>query len=301
MTRHAVPLTLEEARLLSERLYPLGDDCPRIWDELDDSGLGEPARVVREAHRELAGTNERYEQVERYWVEFAKERLAGLVGPMDILRGQLTEASAYRSPLLDNLRAEAKAGRLKSEGPIYSPQIEPTIKRYVELMPDDPMRISMKERIRGAQKKAATSARLPELPGFAKMDKSRKYALLIERYLAGLKPAGFVLDSQPKQGAVFRRIVGGGRWAFVLVDESWDGIDGGQLVPRMAITAPARAVVPGYLPSSAAATFSPGDLVPGFGAICWYEASSYAQLCLACDAVSFLAERLASRIDKLLA
>lgn len=299
MTKDGALLAPREARALSERLYPLGDECPSIWDELDRSGYGEPARIVREAHRELAGSAEKYEQVTRYWVEYAKERLAGLVGPMDILRGRLTKVSAYRSELLDRLRADAKAGRLKSEGPIVSPQIEPTIKRYIELLPDDPFRVPVRERIRAAQKAAVAAAKLHELPEFSKNSK-QKYELLIERYRADLEPAGFTLDSHRKHGVVFRRIIANGQWAFVFVDESRDGMDGGQLFPHMAITLPKKAVLPGALPLSAVATFSPADLVPGFGAVCWFDASSYAQLCLACDANSFLAKSVASRIDKLL-
>lgn len=300
MTKNGALLAPSEARALSERLYLLGDDCPSIWDELDKSGYGAPARIVREAHRELAGNAEKYGQVTHYWVEYAKERLAGLVGPMDILRGRLTKVSAYRSELLDRLRADAKAGRLKSDGPIVSPQIEPTVKRYIELMPDDSLRATVKERIRAAQKAAAVAAQLRELPDFSKKSLKEKYALLTDRYLADLEPAGFTLDSHRKHGLVFRRIIANGQWVFVFVDESRDGMDGGQLFPYMAITLPKKAVLPGSLPLSAAATFSPADLVPGFGAVCWFDASSYAQLCLACDANSFLAKSVASRIDKLL-
>jgi hypothetical protein len=300
MTKDGGLLGLGEARMLSERLYPLGDHCPSIWDELDKSGYGAPARIVREAHRELAGDAEKYDQVTRYWVEYAKERLAGLVGPMDILRGRITKVSAYRSELLDRLRADAKAGRLKSEGPIVSPQIEPTIKRYIELLPDDPLRVAVKERIRAAQKTAAAAVQLRELAEFSKKSSKQKYGLLIERYLADLEPAGFTLDSHRKHGVVFRRIIANGQWAFVFVDESQDGIDGGQLFTHMAITLPKKAVLPGALPLSAAATFSPADLVPGFGAICWFDANSYAQLCLSCDANSFLAKSVSDHIDKLL-
>ncbi len=300
MTKDGAQLAPSEARALSGRLYQLGDDCPSLWDELDKSEYGAPARVVREAHRELAGSADKYERVTRYWVEYAKERLAGLVGPMDILRGRLTKASAYRSELLDRLRADAKAGRLKSEGPIVSPQIEPTIKRYIELMPDDPFRAAVKDRIRAAQKAAAVAAQLREFPEFSKKSAKQKYALLIERYLADLEPAGFTLDSHRTHGVVFRKTIANDQWAFVFVDESQDGMDGGQLFPHMAITLPKKAVLPGSLPLSAAATFSPADLVPGFGAVCWFDASSYAQLCLACDANSFLAKSVASRIDKLL-
>jgi len=300
MTKDGALLEPAEAKTLSKRLYPLADECPSIWDELDKSGYGAPARIVREAHRELAGNAERYDQVSRYWIEYAKERLAGLIGPMDILRGRLAKVSAYRSELLDKLRADAKAGLLKGDGPIVSPQIEPTIKRYIELMPDDPFRVVVKDRIRAAQRAAAIAAHLHEVPDYSKFNSKQKYALLIERYLADLEPAGFTLDPHRKHGVVFRKIIARGQWAFVFVDESQDDLDGGRLSTQLAITLPQKAVIPGSLPLGAAATFSPSDLVPGFGAVCWFDASSYAQLCLACDANSFLAKSLASRVDMLL-
>jgi len=300
MTKQNALLAPSEARALSEQLYLLGEQCPSIWDELEKSGYGEPAHIVHEELRELAGSPEKYDQLTRYWIEYAKERLAGLAGPMDILRGRLPKISAYRSDLLETLRAHVKAGRLKSEGSIVSPQIEPTLKRYIELLPDDPFRVAVAERIRGARKSAVSRLGLRELPAFPAMNANAKYDLLIERYQANLEPAGFTLDSHRKHGIVLRRLTSDSRWALVFVDESRDGVEGGQLDTRMAITLPKKAVLPGALPLGSAATFSPTDLVPGFGAACGFDKHSYAQLCLACDANSFLAKSIFARVNRLL-
>lgn len=301
LLRQGALLSFDEARLLSARLYHLAEQCPEIWNELDNSGHGLAARVFRDAIRQLAGDDKTYDQVVRYWIEYAKERLAGLIGPMDILSGDIPKLSAYRSQLLEELRRNARAGCLKSAGPIASPQIEPTVKRYVEMLPDDPLKKVVLERIKSARREATKALHLQERDDFLALSVRERYELLIERYSSNLQPAGFRLDSHRKHGVVYRRTTDDGRWVFVLVDESRDGMDGGRLETRMAITLPSKAILPGAEALSAAATFSPVDLVPGFGGVCGFDRRSFAELCLACDANAQLARSVYVRLNRLLA
>jgi hypothetical protein len=301
MANDSAVLPFNEAQALSEQLHTLGEQCASIWAELSENGYGEPSSIIREAHLELAQKNGDREQLLQYWVEYAKERLAALVGPMDIVGGQIPKVSAYKSPLLTRLRNEAKAGRLKSRGPIVSPQIEPTVKRYVELLPDDPLRLAVAERVRAARRRAVRTLGLEDLPDFADLSAKARYELLLKRYQSSLEPTGFTMDSHRRYGAVFRKITTDQRWAILMVDESREGVEGGRLDTRMAITLPKKAVLPGSIHLSAAATFSPIDLVPGFGATCTFDRTSFAEFCFATDANSFLARSVSSRIEKLLA
>lgn len=295
-------LSEAEARLLSRQLYPLGEQCPELWKEFERAGYGEPIRAQRQALRELAGSDEKYAHLERYWAEYAKERLAGLSGPMNILKGQLPEFSAYRSELLEKLREDARAGLLKSEGSIVSPQIEPTLKRYVEMLPDDPARVAGRNEIREARKRAALALGLQEMAGFSSWPADKNYDALIARYRVHLESAGFSIGSLRKHGVVFRRPTSDARWSLVFVDESREGIGTGHgaLESTIAITAPGVDVVPRAVELRAAVAFQPDVLIYGFRAACGFDKDSYAQLCLACDANAFLAQSVCARIDKLL-
>lgn len=290
----------DEAKNLSQRLYQLGDQIGDICAEIEQAGYGAPASAIREGLAALAATNDRVQQLWLYWSEYAKERLASLVGPMNVLAGNLPDIAAYRSPFLAELRVRAVAGQFQSSGPIASPQIEPTMKRYVEMMPDDPFVMQVNSDVKEARRQATTKLSLAERPGFDALNAKAKYELLIERYLAALEPAGFKLDSHRKSGLVFRKITSDHRWAFLFVDDSRDGIDGGMLSVRFAITLPKKAVLPSALSLSVVATFSPDDIVPGFGAVRGFARGSYAEFCLAADACAFLTRALCVRVDALL-
>jgi hypothetical protein len=294
-------ITEEDARRLSRQLFPLGDQWEDLCDELALAGYGLPAAVFRQAYQDLAQTEERRQSLRSYWGEYAKERLAALMGPMDIERGKLPAIAAYRSEFLARLRADAAAGKLKSEGPIISPQIEPTIKRFVEMMPDDPVRKQLNDRTKQARQQAASSLGFDEKPEFAQLGPTDRNRLLMERYVSVLEPAGFTLDSHRKTGLVFRKLTSDGRWAFLFVDDSVDDVRFGTLSTRFALTLPGKAVLPRALPLSAVATFSPHDIVPCFVAANGFANGSYAEFCLAADTNSFLAQTVYSRIDSLLA
>jgi hypothetical protein len=286
----------EEARSLSQKLYRLGDQVSDICDELDQAGYGDPVRVIQRQLETLAGTKEGVQRLWLYWSEYAKERLAGLVGPMDILKGKLPSIAAYRSAMLADLRAHASD--LPSHSPIVSPQIEPTIKRSIEMLPDDPLKIRINDAVKQARKTATRKLLLPELEEFTRLSEKAQYELLIDRYKTNLLADGFTLDSHRKTGVVFRRLTSDGRWAFVFVDQSWDAV--GMLSIQFGLTLPKKAVLPSFLPATAVATFSANDIVPRFGAACGFAPSSYAEFCLAGDACACLARILYRRIDALL-
>lgn len=299
-------LSEAEARLLSSQLYPLGEQCPELWNELERAGYGEPIRVHRQELRELAVSDEKYTQLEHYWVEFAKERLAGLneFGPVDSLTGRLPTISAYRSVFLEKLRENARNGLLGNEGSFVSPQIEPTMKRYVERVPvvNSPEYVAKRKAIQEARKRAALALGLQEMADFSAWSADKKYDALVARYRAHLEPAGFSVGPLRKHGVVFRKSTSDARWSLVFADESREGIMSGHgtLESTIAITLPGADVVPRAVELRSAVAFQPDVLIFGFRAACGFDKDSYAQLCLACDANAFLAQSVCARIDKLL-
>lgn len=294
-----VLITDEAAKELSSRLALLGDQWQEICAELNVAGYGTVSAASRSTIEALATAVDRA-RLYAYWREWAKERLAGLVGPINILRGSYPHVSAYRSDLMAILRADAAAGKLKSEGPIVSPQVEPTLKRHIEMLPDDPVAKQINEDIKNARQQAASSLQLAEMSEFAEFGASARYDLLIERYRAALEPVGFALDSHRKTGLVFRKLTSDKRWAILLVDESRGGVDTGMLSPSFALTLPKKAVLPSAVSLNAMATFSPDDLVPRFRASCMFAQDSYAQFCLAADSIAFLTRIVYPRLDALL-
>lgn len=290
----------ETAKSLSQKLYPLGDQVHDICAELDRAGYGEGARVVRQELEGLAATQDRVQQLRLYWSEYAKERIAGLLGPLNVLTGKLPKMAAYRSALLADLRARAAAGEFESDGPTKSPQIEPTMKRYIEMAQDDPFVVRTLDAVKRARREAVRKLSLPELEEFGRLAAKARYDLLIERYSASLFTEGFTLDSHRKTGVVFRRLTSDGRWAFIFVDDSRDGVDTGMLSVKFGLTLPKKAVLPSSLPSCVVASFSSDDIVPRFGAVRGFAAPSYAEFCLAADACAYLAQVLYRRVDALL-
>src|SRR4051812_16544978 len=118
MAKNGALISEEEARWLSRRLFHLGEQWTDLCEELAQAGYGLPAAAFRQGQEELAGTEEGRSSLRTYWEEYAKERLAGLVGPMNIERGDLPGIAAYRSEFLARLRADVTSGKLKSAGPI---------------------------------------------------------------------------------------------------------------------------------------------------------------------------------------
>lgn len=293
-------ISKDEARELSRRLCLLGDYGAFLLEQLDGAGYALPVAAVRAAHDELASTESARAQLRAYWREYAKERLAALTGPVDLFKGKFPDVATYRSHLLNSLRTDAAAGKLKSEGAIVSPQIEPTVKRYVEMMPDSEFVLRVWDGIKSARSLAASALGLPEMPEFAGMSAEDRYALLIDRYAATFLENGFSMDSHRKTGVVFRRITSNGRWAFLFVDDSREDVEFGALHTQFAITLPKKAVLPRAVPLTAVSNFTPNDLVPGFRAAQGFAKDSYPEFCLAADASAFLARSVYERVEILL-
>lgn len=294
-------ITFDEAGLLSKKIYPLGDQWNEICEDLYSAGYGMPTKEYRTSCEKLAETDMALLQLHAYWRDYAKERLAALVGPMNIFKGIYAPFMAFRSQLIESLREDAKNGKLKSTSRIVSPQIEPTVKRRIEMMPDCAEALGVHEKSKQAQQKAILNLQVTNKPDFLKLTAREKYNLLIARYCDTLIPFGFKLDPNKKSGAVFRKITSDGKWAFLLVDDSRDGMDmGGGLYPTFALTLPRKAVLPEYPSLNSVATFRPGDLVPEFHVSCGFAKDSCQEFFLAIDTVASLTTIIFTRLDKLL-
>lgn len=286
---------------LSGRLCRLGDQWQELCAELQAAGYGNPSAIKRSALESLAETDENRARLRAYWREWSKERLAGLTGPMNVLKGKYPRNPAYRSTLMSQLRDDVATGKVKSEGLFLSPQIEPTEKRSMERGVDCPEFIQLHAEIKRARREAAAAHGLTDDLSFIISGELDRYKLLIERYRASLAPSGFTLDSHRKTGLVFRRLTSNKRWAFLMVDQSRAGTKTGSLSPSFALTLPKKAVLPELMGLSSVATFTPDDIVPWFRWSCGFDRDSYAEFCLAADSIACLTKLTYERIDNLLA
>lgn len=299
MISKKIPWSANDARWLSAKLVLLAEQSPQIFQELETQGLSPTIKIYKEFHRQLAKSDDAYGQVELYWIEYAKERLAALVGPVDILRGELPPRSTYRSAFLDQLRANATSAKLKNKNNIASPQIEPTIKRLVEMPIDAPEKQNLNTKLAQARNHAANKLQVSLPDNFQDMSDPQKYELLQARYRHWLEPNGFRLDSHKRQGTIFRKKTNSGRLDLLFIDTSKDGMVG-LLDTTFAIVESNKAVLPSALPLSAVATIPSYCLLPGFEVANRFSKNSYLEMCLACDANSMLANSFASRIMDLL-
>jgi hypothetical protein len=282
----------EAARRLSSQIWPLGEQVFEIWNDLDEAGYGEVSAIVREGHYAMAGTPEVQAQLKDYWREAAKEGLAGLVH-MWINRAP-SRICAYQSQLLASLRARAHTLPV---GPVKSPQIEPTIKRYLENHPHE-FGQRVHEKTRAARKRLGAPGDADN-PQFGKhMGDVARYAALGERYSRTLIPRGFLLDPYPEQGLVFRKPTTDKNWQFIL--EDFCPRSRFTLYPVFALVSPDAAVIPGHLGRTASAWIDCELLVPGFFYSQGFDGNSYGEFALAADSVAFLCNNVFDRIDRLL-
>ncbi len=288
-------------RELSKRLYPLGDLCPSLWKEFDDAGYHQ-ALLDRNLILSLAQDEAARDQILKYWVEYAKERIAGLVGPMSILTGELPETSAYRSGLLDQLREIRRQQVLKSNEPHPSPQIEPTLSRFNEMFHTELFMVDRLEQLNRQGDAEIKAFKFSELRGFYDFAPEKKYDLMVNQYTAAFAPHGFSPDLNIKGGSVFRKPISGTAWDMVFVDESRKFTETGGVVTWVGIMTQGRRVQPG---SNRAVTmlghFPIRDLIPGFGAYTFFRPQSYAEMCLACAANVCAAQLISRRVNELLA
>jgi hypothetical protein len=290
------PLARDAAKELSQKIWPLGDQIYEIWDDLNQAGYGEVSATVREGYYAMAGSPEAQADLKEYWREEAKEGLASLVRWRH-LRHEPSEICAYRSLLLALLRSRAHT--LPIGVLIKSPQIEPTIKRYLEAVPNEfADRVHLKTRaikasvagMRGAGTWKADAA----------TSNAGRYAALKERYLQKLEHKGFHLDPFPEQGIVFRKSTSNQAWQFIFEDCCGKSVRIGSIYPTMALVTPNAAVIPGHLYHTACAWIDLELLVPGFSYSTGFDRRSYGEFALAADTAAFLCNDVFDRLDALL-
>ena len=288
-------------RELSKQLYPLGDLCPSLWKEFDDAGYHQ-ALLDRNLSLSLAQDEAARYQILKYWVEYAKERIAGLVGPMSILTGELPEISAYRSGLLDQLREDRRQQVLDSNETHPSPQIESTLRRFNEMFYTEPFKIDRRERFKRARVAEAKAFRFAEMRGFYDFAPEKKYDLMVNQYTAAFAAHRFSPDLNIKGGSVFRKPISGTAWDLVFVDESRKFTETGVVETWVGITTKGRRVQPG---SNRVVTmlghFPIDDLIPGFGAYTFFRPQSCAEMCLACAANVCATHLIYFHVNELLA
>jgi len=293
-----------EAKALSRRLSEFGDQTREIRAELEGHGYGSPATVKRRLIEELAIDSEARDRLLRYWSEYAKERLTCLTGPVNIPRGRYPRICEYRSEYIAKLRDEFAKSPVRSEGPIATPQIEPTYKRFVERVTSAKQLREMATAIENARIDAASALGLKESAEFANFIHSGRRDKLCEalvaRFSANLVPAGFAVDSYLEKGLICRKLLRGCELDFVLIFQYGGALMTGVLYPMFALASVGRKVLPGSIHASSVATFSPEVIVPEFYESCAFAPDSYAQFCLAVDSIACLCKIVFGRIEKVL-
>jgi hypothetical protein len=293
--RFTPPLAAHAAKELSQKIWRLGEQIYEIWDDLNQAGYGEVSATVREGYYAMAGSLEAQADLKEYWREQAKEGLASLVR-WKHLRHEPSEICAYRSPLLELLRSRAHTLPI---GVVSSPQIEPTIKRYLETAPHEfgnhvhSKTLAIQARIAGMQGAETWK-------GDAATSNAGRYAALKERYLHKLEHKGFHLDPFPEQGIVFRKSTSNQAWQFIFEDYCVKSIRTGRIYPAMALVTPNAAVIPGHLCHTACAWIDLELLVPGFSYSTGFDRRSYGEFALAADTAAFLCNDVFDRLDALL-
>jgi hypothetical protein len=168
------------------------------------------------------------------------------------------------------------------------------------MLPDDPRFLSFWDKIKLARKEQAASFGYFQNPDFLRASIKERLQFLKERYVADLKGFGFNIDSNQTAGLVFRKPISDGQWDFLFVDDSRDGVKFGRLQTKFAITLPKRVIRSGPMSMSAAATFFPRDIVPGFEMASTFDKDAYEEFCLAVDANAYLARIFWKRVNHLL-
>lgn len=117
-------------RDLSCRMVRLGAQRRQITDELESHGYGHVPAWVRADALRFAHTCGGVAALERYWDEYAKERLAGLAGPVNVRRGVFPGAAAYRSDFMDEIRQTDATTDVEGAMRHASPYFEPSLREW---------------------------------------------------------------------------------------------------------------------------------------------------------------------------
>lgn len=121
-------LTTDEHKIARALLY-LAIEAPEIWKEMELSGLQHESALVRRTVAEYSEKSDKLADLEEYWVEFAKERLSMLRGPLNAMTGQSSLPLTYCSLLLHELRSSAAA--LPYPGSERIAQIHPALVKHL--------------------------------------------------------------------------------------------------------------------------------------------------------------------------
>ncbi len=114
--------------ILSSQMACLGSQWRDMFGELRAAGFGHYSEWRMDDARKFARSRDGKVDLELYWDEYAKERLAALAGPVDVVRGVFPDGCAYRSPFMDRLRREARDLRLGAGDEHFRRFIEPSLR-----------------------------------------------------------------------------------------------------------------------------------------------------------------------------
>jgi len=121
-------LTPDEHKIARALLY-LAIEAPEIWKEMELSGLQHESAIVRRTVAEYSEESDKLADLEEYWVEFAKERLSMLRGPLNAMTGKSSLPLTYSSLLLHELRRSAAS--LPYPGSERIAQIHPALVKHL--------------------------------------------------------------------------------------------------------------------------------------------------------------------------
>jgi hypothetical protein len=293
-----------DAKVLSRKLAEFGDQAPAITAELDNSAYGRPAALARGRIEAFAKSAEALDSLRTYWREYAKERLASLAGPVNIPRGRYPRVCEYRSDIIKKMRERVALALIRGDEGVASPQIEPTLKQFVEKILDAKQLRELAVESEKTRINASSALGLQESEEFAKLVRAGRKDFLGDsiatRFVSQLAPAGFIVDSRMENGLVCRKQLGRVDLDFALVFEYGGGLLAGALYPLFSLTLRGMTLTPGKIHGESVATFSPETIVPEFRASCVFTPDSFAQFCLAIDSIAFLTKIVCSRLEEVL-
>lgn len=288
----------DDEKWLSSRLYPLGDRWQDICNDLLNSGFGEVALALRKFCENLTRSDDELRALHTYWSEYAKERLAALRGPLNVLTGDLPIRTTYHSDYLEKLRVDVASGKVRSEGDIISPQIEPTLKKFLENC-DPNLTRDFLSILKASRKNMADKIDIQNPINFSELSGGRRQTVLLDRYNSKLVSDGFQLKNHGSSGVVFGKPTTNGKLDFLIVDSSRsDDLTRGVICISFILALPEKRVAPGGGPKNAIATIPSELLVPYFDQSTTFDRDSYSEFCLATDTVAAYAKIAYSYIDK---
>jgi hypothetical protein len=289
---------MNDQRELSNMLCQLGSEAPVVWSELSALGLGLPSEIARTILLNSVSSPAEADHLMRYWIEYAKEKLSDVAGHAYILKGTHLSPYSYRSGFLETLRETRKKSMAGPGRP--SPDLEPTLAKYANC-PGGEGSISktLNDEARKTAAQLASRLNLPEDEQFRGYGEAKRYRLLRERLAEELGSTGFTSASRKKDEIILKYPLFGGKYSFVLVDNSLKMVQLCRLNAEFRIVNPGEETDDFDWPKLPLASFFPSDVVPFFGYSCGFEMGSYSQFLLACDTLASLAKLIVARLEKI--